>query len=210
MADDDGWDVFGFELFDSENETFTETDDGSAAPGDDDSNSLLGGGGAPGEETASFSDIAPNFLRGETGDVLATFARSPIAFVLGIVLQALVGGLQGLTNVFLEAITVVFFGSSPGLTGQLGLADMPLYFGSLVAGFIRPTPGGRSSLGDAVIAMFNIPISALLDIASEAGPAEPIVIALGAGGLVITLAFVLRKLVDAVLSSVPFLEGLLS
>lgn len=148
-------------------------------------------------------------LSEEQNRVLSSFARRPVGFVLGIILSEVLSGIEAVTTAFVSAISLVLVGSGPGTSGEyLGLADIPLYLGELVVGIVQPTGEGET-IGGAIISIAEIPVGVVVDFAGRAGPLEPVVLATGAAGGIIAVAWLLRQLLVLGADAVPGAEVLL-
>lgn len=150
-------------------------DDGSFSSDDGDS----GGGG--------FS--VPNFVTGWSDlslpSVLQSFISNPQRFIVGAVATAILESVFGIVTTLINLVFRVFGGSAPGRLNApgeaLGLIDVPVYVADLLAGVGTDTGNAILLAIDAL----NEPVFAL---ASNAGPATPVIIA---GVLVIEVIVVL-------------------
>jgi len=145
-------------------------------------NTTPGGGGGEEEDPKiedptnpggiGWSSIAPGFLtEGSVLETLRRFGRNPIAFVLGAVLQALLGGVEAIVTALLDAIRFLFVGSDPtGTDGQLGIADVPLLAAELVT-------GAGDTVGSAILASTGMYVDAVTETALAFGPLSPVAVA---------------------------------
>lgn len=156
--------------------------------------------------TTSQSSVLPDWLQGNTAAVLKRFGKSPVGFVLGIILSTIVGVIAEVTSALLRAVNVVFFGSGPGTDGKLGIVDLPTFIGELIAAVLGP--GGP--VGGAIVAAVRIPFDAFQQILAAVPPTlEPIVIAGGVAGSTILIARILRFLLEVGADAIPGAEALL-
>lgn len=137
-------------------------------------------------------------------DVLTTFAASPAGFILGAILSELLGGIEAIISLFLDAIRFMFVGSDgvPSSTGTLGIADVPVYMASLLG-------DAGSQLGAAVMTTTQTVTGALVDVAVASGPLAPVVLSMELAVLMVVSAVVLRTLIEIAADVVPGLGGLL-
>jgi len=160
-------------------------DDGTIDTGDDD-----GGGGG-------FSTTG--FITG-WGDlslpaVLQSFLSNPRNFIIGAIATTLLEQIFGIVTTVLNVIFLVLGGSAPGRLNApgetLGLIDVPVFVADLLAGI-------GTDVGSAIlqaIGSLNDPVFAL---ASNAGPATPVIITAIVVGEVIVVLWLLQRLVFVV------------
>ncbi|ELZ30100.1 hypothetical protein C473_13319 [Halorubrum distributum JCM 10247] len=109
---------------------------------------------------------------------------------------------------FLDLITFVFQGSSPGLVGTLGLVDIPLFIGTELIE-IGATIGGSSVEGTGLLGIVSTVIDAGTAFASIGGPLAPIILAGEVVVVVYVFAFVTERIVLVIADAVPGLAGIL-
>lgn len=74
----------------------------------------------------NWEQIAPEWLV-KYSETFKRFGKSPVAFVLGAILNVLLGGVEAIVRALADAFFAVFVGSKPMSTeGVYGLADIPL------------------------------------------------------------------------------------
>lgn len=144
-------------------------------------------------------------------ETLKQFASSPVGFILGVILNTIVGGIEQVTSSVLYSIQVIFVGEDPtSPAGQKGLADIPVYIGEMIYRLTAPTNNSvYGSVGNAIITTVEIPVSVFLDLARQAGPLEPVVIAAGVSTSAVAIAYVLRFLLVFLADAIPGAEALL-
>ncbi|WP_049902537.1 hypothetical protein [Halorubrum distributum] len=141
-------------------------------------------------------------------ETLQRFASSPTGFILGAILSPLLRGLNNIVVTFLDLITFVFQGSSPGLVGTLGLVDIPLFIGTELIE-IGATIGGSSVEGTGLLGIVSTVIDAGTAFASIGGPLAPIILAGEVVVVVYVFAFVTERIVLVIADAVPGLAGIL-
>lgn len=125
-----------------------------------------GGGGALGGFISSWDDLS-------LPTTLQSFLSNPQGFVIGAVATAILESVFGVVTTAINMIIRVFLGSAPGqfnAPGEtLGLADVPVY---VIDQILRVGGYGSTAILLAIESL-NEPVFAL---ASNAGPATPLII----------------------------------
>lgn len=111
------------------------------------------------------------------------FAAAPAGFIVGALLDTLLGGVETIVTAFLDAVLFVFEGSEVGSTdGFWGIADIPRYAASLL-GDVFGVAG--TSLITAVGGLF----ATFQGAASAAGPFAPLLAGVTMGGIIIVAGY---------------------
>lgn len=141
-------------------------------------------------------------------DTLQRFASSPQGFILGAILSPLLNGLNDAVIRFLNLITFVFEGSGPGLTGTIGVADIPLYVGDLAleAG---STIGGSALEGTGLLGIADRLVQTGVGFATIGGPLAPVILAAETVAVLWLLAVIGRRTLLVIADAVPGLAGVL-
>lgn len=145
--------------------------------------------------------VLPEWLT-DIRDVLTAFGRSPSGFVLGVVLSTVLGGLEVVVTTVLNALNTLFVGSGPGLSGTLGIADVPLLVGSLLTDVGRAIGFGTATQ-PGLIDVAESATTALINLASSFGPLAPVALAVIVAGLGIATAWLARTVLEIVVDVVP-------
>ena len=123
---------------------------------------------------------------------LQSFLSNPQGFIVGAVATAILEGFFGVVTTGINMIIRVFLGSNPGefnAPGEtLGLADVPVY---AVDQALRISGYASTAILKAIESL-NEPVFAL---ASNAGPATPLIITAIVIGEVIVVLWILQRLV---------------
>jgi hypothetical protein len=215
IDDDDTGFISG--ILDGVNDLFS---GGGDAPGGDNStggadgtragSEETGDGGSPAENINIGDGLVADAVGGQSNlEVLKTFAGSPVGFIIGAVLSPVVSGIQlGIVSV-IDALDVVFTGTDPGTDGQLGLADLPLFLGETAFDVLAPRPRGETTVGDALLTIPRTYVDFVTDLATQAGPAEPVVQAAGAAGGIVAIGYLTRLTLAVGADLVPGLGGVI-
>jgi len=125
-------------------------------------------------------------------DLLLDFLSNPRQFVVGAVLTTFLEVVFGVVSQLIDIVLLLFGGSEPGrfnAPGEtLGLIDVPVYVADLLVDVGTDT--GNAIL--LAIESMNDPVFAL---ASNAGPATPVIITAIVVGEVIVVLWILQRLV---------------
>lgn len=182
--------------------------------GDDSGGGGVGGGLSsgtnPGDQDAddtssgpSWPDLAPQWLQ-DSSSVLKAFGQSPLAFILGAILQPVLAGLNQAVGGFLSSIRFVFVGSDPASTeGMLGFIDLP----AVGATFLI---SAGDWIGSATLDGVNLTVSTLLSLALKFGPLAPVALSVELAVVGVVLFVIVRTLVRVVLDVIPGAGGLIS
>ncbi|WP_255212506.1 hypothetical protein [Halorubrum sp. CBA1229] len=125
-------------------------------------------------------------------DTLQSFLSNPQGFIVGAVATAILEQVFGIVTTLINLVFRVFGGSAPGRLNApgetLGLIDVPVYVADLLVDVGTDT--GNAIL--IAIESMNDPVFAL---ASNAGPATPVIITAIVVGEVIVVLWILQRLV---------------
>lgn len=128
-------------------------------------------------------------------DTLQSFLSNPQRFIVGAVATAILEQVFGIVTTLINLVFRVFGGSAPGRLNApdetLGLIDVPVYVADLLVDVGIDT--GNAIL--LAIESMNDPVFAL---ASNAGPATPVIITAIVVGEVIVVLWLLQRLVFVV------------
>jgi hypothetical protein len=165
--------------------------DAPAAGEDGTSTDSIDGGGGDGivdSVTGSISGWGDLTLP----DTLQSFLSNPQGFIVGAVATAILEQVFGIVTTLINLVFRVFGGSAPGRLNApgetLGLIDVPVYVADLLVDVGTDT--GNAIL--LAIESMNDPVFAL---ASNAGPATPVIITAIVVGEVIVVLWILQRLV---------------
>ena len=165
--------------------------DAPAAGEDGTSTDSIDGGGGDGiidSVTGSISSWGDLTLP----DTLQSFLSNPQGFIVGAVATAILEQVFGIVTTLINLVFRVFGGSAPGRLNApgetLGLIDVPVYVADLLVDVGTDT--GNAIL--RAIESMNDPVFAL---ASNAGPATPVIITAIVVGEVIVVLWILQRLV---------------
>lgn len=112
------------------------------------------------------------------------FAAAPIGFIVGALLDTLLGGVETILKAFLGAIVFVFEGDSVGSTaGMWGIADIPRFGANLLAGAFGSVGGGLLDALDGLFVTLQVAVSA-------AGPAAPLFVGGSIAVAIVVAAYV--------------------
>ncbi|EMA71952.1 hypothetical protein C462_04220 [Halorubrum distributum JCM 13916] len=140
--------------------------------------------------------------------MLLTFASAPQGFILGALLEPLLSGLNSVVVGLLDLIVFVFQGDGPGLTGTLGLADIPLFIGDTLIG-VGSTVGGSAIDGTGILGVVDRIVETFVGFASIGGPLAPLILA----GEVVVVTYVLvviaRRTILVIADAIPGAAGVL-
>lgn len=141
-------------------------------------------------------------------ETLQTFASSPQGFILGAILSPLIDGLNSVVVRILDLIVFVFRGDGPGLTGTLGLADIPLFIGNTLvdAGAVV---GGSARDGTGILGVLDTIVEIGVGFADIGGPLAPIILAAEVVAVVYLLVVIARRVILVIADALPGVAGLL-
>jgi hypothetical protein len=184
MAEDDDGGLFGIL--------------GSSRDAIDDAIGSVGSDATTDNSDPTFSAIAPEEIAENLG-FLKTFVQYPRQTILGVIGSAIIGGVVGLWEIFLDGITLVLWGDSLATTeGTIGLLDLPLVL-------LNTAEGAFSAVGADLLA----PLAAVYSGAS--GTIESLgLLAWPAGVATIVVVVVLfdrafRRTTRATLAAIPII-----
>lgn len=171
----------------------TSTDSTGTTSGSDSGSS--GGGGGGGLSADWVTDYA---------DIFKEFGKRPAGFILGAVLSEILGGIESIVTVLLNAIRLIFLGSDGRISsvGTLGIADMPVYAASLL---VRT----GTVVGDAILDVVGTVLTTLVEIAASSGALAPVVLSAEIAVVLVATAWVARTGLQVAADFIPGLGGLL-
>ncbi len=153
-------------------------------------------------DPGSGSWISWDVISGVPGPI-KKLASSPVAFILGVVLNQLIGGVETITTAILDALLFVFVGDSATTTdGALALADIPLYVAEVLIGAVQPVATGIRTVARTFI-------DAITSVALAFGPLSPVVLAVAVGVVLVVSYYLMMALIRVALDVVPGLGGLI-
>lgn len=156
-----------------------------------------GGGGGSSSDSTTWGSIL------NVPEPLEKFAAHPVAFILGVVLQRLLGGIETMVTAILDAIQYVFVGDSVNSTeGDLGVADIPMVAANMLT-------GAGDTVGSSVLETLDTFVTAITDTALAFGPLSPVALAVEIGVVLVILYYVTTTLLRMALDLIPGAGGLL-
>lgn len=153
-------------------------------------------------------EVTPGTFDSFLPSPLGKIATHPAGFILGTVLSPLLGGLERVVGLILNLVLFPFVGgcisaNSPlpdfgpqtcqsATDGMFGAADIPLVIGGAVGdGFALV--GGNVEQGTGILGAVDLVLTTATDVASAAGPAAPIALAIIVSAVAIGTAFLVRR-----------------